>query len=124
MNTETAKTELPTPTGRWSEPRPLLAGIRVYLSGKITGRDPDETAKQFEHYANMFREKYGAEVLNPLENGLPRESRWTDHMRADVKLMMDADLVAMLPGWRSSKGANIERELARALSIEIVDLSR
>ncbi|MVT38476.1 DUF4406 domain-containing protein [Acidovorax citrulli] len=50
----------------------------------------------------------GYQVTNPAEKDTPTEAPWIEHMRADVKAMMDCDGVALLDGWSASRGANIE----------------
>jgi hypothetical protein len=36
-------------------------------------------------------------------------------MRRDIPLVMKADGVALLHGWRTSRGANVEHDVARAI---------
>lgn len=96
-------------------------GAQVYLSGAISNRDPQEVERLFGHAYRVFTDA-GAHVINPLNNGLDHGATWQDHMRADIKMMMGADIVVLLPGWEASRGATIEKELALSLGIAVLDL--
>lgn len=93
---------------------------KVYISGPITGID----------FGNRFAfscarnalELCGYEVIDPSEVQLDDEATWTDYMRADLKLLLDCDFIYMLEGWENSRGARIERELAKNLRIKEIDL--
>lgn len=93
---------------------------KVYISGPITGID----------FGNRFAfscarnalELCGYEVVDPSEVQLDDEATWTDYMRADLKLLLDCDFIYMLEGWEKSRGARIERELAKNLRIKEIDL--
>ena len=61
----------------------------------------------------------GHSVINPIKNGVPDEAPWVDHMRADIKMLMDCDAVATLPGWANSTGAQIEVESAHMLGLPV-----
>jgi len=67
-------------------------------------------------------QREGWEVVNPAENfggstNLPREA----YMRVDVAQMTTCLAVAMLPGWRDSRGARMEYLLARELGMRILN---
>lgn len=92
----------------------------VYLSGPMTGI-PEFNCPSFKDAAKRYREK-GYDVLDPSENfsgdtGRPRR----DYMRADIQFVLDADAVAVLPGWQGSAGARLEVAIARELGIPIWD---
>ncbi len=95
-----------------------MAGItreRMYISGRISGLPLEEAQLEFDRAEGVL-EALGYEVLNPIwGNGLDHSASWNDHMVADIKMLLSADSVFMLPGWASSKGARIEHEIAREL---------
>ena len=95
--------------------------MKVYISGPISGLPYEEVEKAFNE-AEIRLQEQGYEVVNPLNNGLPRESTWNDHMRADLKLLLDCDAIYMLDGWTNSKGAEIEFNLAFDLRINIIKI--
>lgn len=90
-----------------------------YLAGPMTGL-PDFNRAAFEEAARRLRET-GREVLNPIEMDLIYGSweeaikrPWTEHLARDVDTVVNkADAVIVLPGWESSRGANLEVRLAR-----------
>jgi hypothetical protein len=73
--------------------------MRVYISGPITGI-PDDNRLEF-CLAERALKAQGHEVVNPLDV-VSASGSWSDHMRADIKAMMDCDAIHMLPGWRDS----------------------
>jgi hypothetical protein len=66
----------------------------------------------------------GLRVENPAENPLPAEAPWHQCMRAAIRQMLTCDTVALLPGWNTSRGANVEVELATHLKLEVVFASQ
>ncbi|ABM32187.1 DUF4406 domain-containing protein [Paracidovorax citrulli] len=91
--------------------------IHLYISGPMTGL-PDFNRPAFHQAAAELRAA-GYQVTNPAEKDTPTEAPWIEHMRADVKAMMDCDGVALLDGWSASRGANIEVHLAHGLGLPV-----
>ena len=48
---------------------------------------------------------------------------WQLYMRISVKQVADSDIVATLPGWEQSKGAQIEVNLAKQLGELVTSVS-
>lgn len=97
----------------------------VYLSGPITGIQ-DHNKHLFKH-AQLFYEKEGFSVINPLELNAHVEGNdnevWRECMRNCINAMMRLehnDVFIMLPNWEKSRGARFERELAEVLGIRTV----
>ena len=95
---------------------------KVYISGPISGIDFGNRFA-FSSARNAL-ELCGYEVVDPSEVQLDDEATWTDYMRADLKLLLDCDFIYMLEGWEKSRGARIERELAKNLRIKEIDLDQ
>lgn len=91
----------------------------VYLSGPISGQELEKARMTFNARAAVLEIRCGVEVLNPFDNELPEDASWEAHMREDIRMMMCADAVLMLPYWERSDGANVERALAMALGMPI-----
>lgn len=92
---------------------------RIYISGPITGM-PDGNIKAFFDAAHKIRTKVaGAVTFNPYEKRLLESSSWQEHMRMDIKMLMDCDGVCMLPGWQHSRGANLEHRIAVDLGLVV-----
>ena len=81
---------------------------KIYIAGKITG-DPDYKAK-FNAAAEAYRKK-GYVVLNPAR--LPEGMQKADYMRICFAMIDTADVVAFLPGYETSPGAQLELQYCR-----------
>ncbi|MFG8115551.1 DUF4406 domain-containing protein, partial [Pseudomonas aeruginosa] len=92
---------------------------RVYLAGPMTGL-PDFNYPAFNAEEKRIR-ALGYIVENPAVNMVYRGSPWAAFMRDGIKRLMDCDILALLPGWERSRGANIERNLAITLGMHVVD---
>lgn len=87
----------------------------LYIAGPMAGI-PDSNYPAFNHAATKLRAA-GFTVLNPAENETPTVPSWENWMRLAIGQLVQADGVALLPGWTSSRGALVEEKLARTLSI-------
>ena len=76
---------------------------KIYIAGKITG-DPDYKAK-FEAAAEAYTQK-GYTVLCP--SWMPAGMQPADYMRICFAMIDTADVVAFLPGYETSPGAQLE----------------
>jgi hypothetical protein len=90
----------------------------IYLSGPMTGL-PDYNYPAFREAARTLR-SYGQIVFDPSEafegkTDLPKEV----YMRKDIEALLKADVVALLPGWNTSSGAQLEVEVAKQCGIPI-----
>lgn len=92
---------------------------KAYLSGPITG--VSISRELFEAGARQLKRR-GYDVVNPHDNGLTEEDTWEAHMRADLRMMLDCDAIALLPGWSESRGACLEKRLAKELGMLIIYL--
>jgi hypothetical protein len=92
--------------------------MKLYISGPMTGI-PGLNKPAFNE-AEVQLDAAGHSVINPVKNGVPDTSPWLDHMRADIKMLMDCDGVACLAGWQESTGAKIEIALARSLGFTVL----
>lgn len=93
---------------------------KVYISGPITGLPFDKVEQAFND-AEIRLQEEGYEVVNPLENGLTKDHSWREHMKADIKLLMECNTIYLLKGYRTSKGAMVEYDLARILGYDIIE---
>jgi len=108
---------------------------KVYLSGPITGK-ANFNVEEFKKYENKFK-NLNFNVVNPhnlfskdevsemyekLDNQeITFEEFHGFFMRRDIIEMMSCDFVALLNGYETSKGANIEVNLARNINMPIID---
>lgn len=89
--------------------------MRIYIAGPMSGL-PDNNYPAFNAAAARFRAA-GHEVMNPAEN--PQQWSWEAYMKVSIPQMISCDRVIMLPGWETSRGARIEKELAHELLIPV-----
>lgn len=92
---------------------------RIYIAGRISG---NTSYRQDFNEAQERLEREGWEVCNPLNNGLDDTASWEEHMRADLKMLLDCDAIYMLQRWWRSKGATIEYKLANAIGMEVIHM--
>jgi hypothetical protein len=91
--------------------------FKTYLSGPMTGR-VEMNFPAFAREETRLR-SLGITVVNPAANGLPANAEWQDHMREDIRLLMDCTAIHMLPGWTKSRGATLEHTIAVALGMAV-----
>lgn len=94
---------------------------RVYLSGKISGEPRNAVWLKFREAEKAIL-RQGDTPVNPLNNGLPVDAPWQQHMRADITLLLTCDEVLALPDAQYSPGATLELYLAERLQIPITHL--
>lgn len=92
---------------------------KVYISGPISGGNQQKRRDAFME-AETFLKTVGCQPVSPFANGLPADASYGDHMRADLKMMLDCDAIYMLRGWSSSRGAVIEKKVAAACGMTIL----
>lgn len=141
--------EIPPPymmnTGKPRE-APKLArngGLKIYIAGPMTGIK-NFNFPAFDAAAKLL-ERHGHEVFNPAEQDRKRHGgidisignetgdpaisiakygfSLREALRDDTHwICMEANAIAMLPGWKASKGACAEHELAYALGHQMIYL--
>ena len=93
--------------------------MKVYISGPMSGL-PDNNRKAFAAVAKKLRaDSRFTEVVSPAELDHVPDATWADFMRRDIAELVKCDAIYMLPGWHNSKGAQIERQLAFVLGIDV-----
>jgi hypothetical protein len=88
--------------------------IRVYISGPITNM-PGLNRAAFRSAAAYLR-GMGYEAVNPFDV-CKNPATWKDAMRADIAELVRCDVIALLPGWKDSRGARLEKHIADEVGI-------
>lgn len=88
---------------------------RVYVAGPMTGI-PELNYPEFNRAAQYLRE-LGYQVENPAENPAPACGSWSAYMRMAIAQLVQCDEIHMLRGWKESKGAKLEHEIAQQLGL-------
>ena len=87
---------------------------RVYISGPMSGLDRELYMKMFRRAEQSLRSQGYTRVVNPIRvwacrwPWLYRIVGYRLTLLYDLWLLMRCDQIYKLPGWRDSKGANIE----------------
>jgi len=89
----------------------------IYICGKVTG-DPNYREKFLKEDDRLF--SLGYEPVDPTACISSKES-WSKAMKLAIRMMLLCDGVSLLPDWRKSKGAKIEKRLARELGMDVRD---
>lgn len=93
---------------------------RVYVAGRITGLPKEQVQTKFSNITARLADM-GYTVVNPAE-ALEDERSWKDAVRNDIKKMLECDEVHLLPDWKESRGAQLERDIALRLGMQVVYL--
>ena len=93
--------------------------MKLYVAGPMTGL-PEFNFPAF-HRAAVTLTDAGYVVENPAGNTLPpgTHATWVGYMRLALGQVLTCDGIALLDGWESSRGANLERHLAFDLEMPV-----
>lgn len=90
--------------------------MHIYISGRVSGTS--DFYKRFaEAEEKLLRQGYSP--VNPVKNA-PLNKSWEYYMRQDIIKLMCCDSIYMMIGWKKSKGARIEHDLAKKLGLRII----
>lgn len=94
----------------------------IYVSGPMSGK-PDMNRPAFAKATAELR-KAGWRVVSPVEldefkpDYVLANGEWSGHLRWDLAAMLlRCNFIVCLPGWKSSKGAMLENNVAKAVGI-------
>ena len=91
---------------------------RIYLSLPISGYDLDERKETALAMEVKLRGR-GYDVFNPFNNGLPDKASTYEHMKADIKALLDCDVIMFMYGWNRSAGCKCELDVATAIGLDV-----
>lgn len=93
--------------------------LKVYISAPITGYDLAERKAWFAIAARQLIIA-GYTPVSPLPNGLPDTASHADHMKADLKMLLQCDAYVRSRQWAASAGCCIECQVADACGITLL----
>ena len=97
----------------------MAGGRKVYISGAIS--DNTDTAQEEFDLAETSLIHHGARPISPMDVDLHIEnSKYTDFMKVDIRLLVDCHFILMLDGWEDSFGACVELLVAIVCGIEVL----
>lgn len=92
--------------------------MRIYLSGPMSGI-AGNNFPAFRQWAALLRAD-GFDVVSPAE--IQDSGSWELCLRADLRELCTCEGIALMPGWESSKGANLELHVAHRLGMKVLHL--
>lgn len=95
--------------------------MRVYISGPVSGRE-NGNEEAFRECAEALR-VLGHDPVVP-HDIVPEGCTWQEAMRHCLVWLPTCDAVCFIEGWHFSKGANLERAVAKACGLEVMDGTR
>lgn len=107
--------------------------LRLYVAGPMTGVENHNFPLFFEVAGRL--EALGYHVENPADNDggtnwqeayeAARQvtHTWEYYLRRDLKRVLSCDAIVVLPGWRNSRGAQLETHVAQTLGMPLYRLT-
>lgn len=101
----------------------------VYIAGPMTGHTYYNYAAFYEAYDQLQEVGYrvsspahdaSGKRLNPPVPGY--EDDYRVYLADGIRKLLDCDLIFLLPGWRISRGAQLEKQIADAMGIREVTI--
>ena len=90
----------------------------AYIAGKITGLPKGLVKDKFNLMARQLS-GMGYHVVKP--DAVTDDTKsWDDAVRNDIKKMLECDEVHLLSDWQESRGAQLERDIAVRLGMQVV----
>ena len=90
---------------------------KVYIAGPVTGRTDYE--EKFGAAEGKLR-SMGYEPYNPVGPGLVDGWEYRDYINRGLEMLMQADVIYMLPDWEKSPGARLERMYAEICGLKVI----
>lgn len=92
---------------------------KCYISIPITGRDIDEVKREIDSLKHVLRNNEYIPIF-PLDREVDFDATHEQHMREDIKLLLDCDAILMARNWEHSVGCRAELNVALACGIKII----
>ncbi|QAX94334.1 hypothetical protein SEA_GUILLAUME_51 [Gordonia phage Guillaume] len=105
---------------------PIELPKKYYLAGPMTGVE-GHNFERFDLFARGLR-KFGYEVVSPAEiartlPGEPGDLPYQVYVREDLKGLLECTDLVLMPGWRGSRGAMMELNIAEFLHMRVWEVS-
>jgi hypothetical protein len=104
--------------------------VKIYIAGPYTPIDgKEETRRENIRLASetgrfLLKLGHAPFCAHTMTAGWEDECTWDDFMRMDLEWLRQCDVIVLLPGWQTSRGARMEYEEARKQGLVIWDLQR
>lgn len=91
---------------------------KVYLAGPMSGIK-NHNRRSFLVAEKLLRRE-GYEVVNPVRlDDVSKCDSWAAYLKRDIPHLLKCKTIALLSGWENSKGANLERHIAKELGLTV-----
>lgn len=90
----------------------------IYLAGPMSNL-PLFNFPAFQVATNQLR-ALGYTVVTTAEGCEDTSQPWEFYMRHAIRVLLDCDAVALLPGWEHSRGARLEVDIALSLGMRVL----
>jgi len=93
---------------------------KVYISGQITGLEFADAYSKFEFAEKFINSLTHNVAVNPMKLDHVHDQTWESFMVEDIRALFSCDAIYLLSNWEESKGARIEKAIAKEMGIEII----
>ena len=106
----------------------MMKEITVYIGGKVSGQTPEEYHAKFEAARQWLLDlayciwmEDNVKVIIPMDL-CQDDWNWFKCMEVCASMLMQCDVLYLLPDWKESHGATAEYYIAKAANIQCVEI--
>ena len=92
---------------------------KCYISLPITGRDLNDVMERIAELKRKLEDK-GFVPVSPFDRDVDFNASHAEHMREDIKMLIDCDYILMGREWEYSVGCRAELNAALACGMKIM----
>ena len=96
---------------------------KIYISAPIEGYNYEERKAFFKEKEEQIKIGGLCVPVNPLKNGVSPYADTEEHLKADLKMLLECDEMHLYGDITKSAGCRIEWQVAKACGIRICDYS-
>ena len=92
---------------------------KCYISIPITDREIEEVKREIDSLKHVLRNNENIPI-SPFDRDVDFNATHEQHMKEDIKLLLDCDAILMARDWERSVGCRAELNVALACGIKII----
>lgn len=97
----------------------MIKDKKCYISLPITGRDLDKVRERIAELKRKLEDK-GFVPVSPFDRDVDFNASHEEHMREDIKMLIDCDYILMSSEWEYSVGCCAELNAALVCGIKVM----